>query len=295
MRTPRGAKASEDSGQATARPDIHDYLEYRSFLKDTFRIEKDAGRITGQRDIAMFLGLKSSGHVSWILQGKRDLMPRLVPRMAQLLKLSPTESEYLALLVEHNDTDNPDERRRAMGAIARCQAARKRRIPPGKVSYLSSWRNAAIRELVAMGDFRQEDAAKLGAILEPAATAPEVAESLTILEELELVRRDPDGFYRRSDSILAAGADSSPEAVRSFQDSILELSRRALREIPREEREISTITFSASPERFQKIRTRLKEMRQEILTLIRTDPSPTTVYQLSIQAFPASAPVGCGK
>lgn len=271
--------------------DIHDYLEYRTFLKDAFRIEKDAGRITGQRDIATFLGLKSSGHVSWILQGKRDLMPRLVPRMAQLLRLSPTETEYLELLVEHNDTDNSDDRRRAMGGISRSQVAGKLRITPGKVSYLSSWRNAAIRELVAIGNFRRDDAAKLGATLEPPATAQEVLDSLTILEELELVQRDQDGFFRRRDSILAAGVDSSPEAVRGFQDSILELSRRALREIPREEREISTITFSASPERFQKIRTRLKEMRQEILTLIRTDPDPTTVYQLSIQAFPASAPL----
>lgn len=275
--------------------DIHDYLEYRSFLKDAFQLEKEAGNITGQRDIALFLGLKSSGHISWILQGKRDLMPRLVPRLAQLLRLSPPEAEYLALLVEHNDTENPDERRRAMATISRHQATRKLRLTPGKVSYLSSWRNAAIRELVALGDFRREDAATLGATLEPRASEQEVLESLTILEELELVERDADGFYRRRDSILAAGVDSSPEAVRSFQDSILELSRRALREIPREEREISTITFSSSPERFQKIRARIKEMRQEILTLIRTDSEPTTVYQLSIQAFPASVPLGRGK
>lgn len=278
-----------------AKLDIHDYLEYRSYLKDAFSLEKEAGRITGQRDIATFLGLKSSGHVSWILQGKRDLMPRLVPRLAQLLQLSASEAEYLALLVEHNDTDNPDERRRAMAGISRCQATRKLRITPGKVSYLSSWRNAAIRELVALGDFRKDDAATLGATLEPPASAQEVLESLTVLEELELVQRDEHGFYRRSDSILAAGVDSSPEAVRGFQDSILELSRRALREIPRDEREISTITFSSSPERFQKIRSRLKEMRQEILTLIRTDPDPTTVYQLSFQAFPASSPLGRDK
>lgn len=275
-----------------AKLEIHDYLEYRSFLKDAFQVEKDAGRITGQRDIAMFLGLKSSGHVSWILHGKRNLMPRLVPRLAQMLQLSPAETEYLALLVEHNDTENPDDRRRAMAGISRCQATRKLRITPGKVSYLSSWRNAAIRELVAIGEFRMEDASALGAILEPPASTEEVLESLTILEELDLVRRDPGGIFRRSDSILAAGVDSSVEAVRNFQDSILELSRRALREIPREDREISTITFSSSPERFQKIRTRLKEMRQEILTLIRTDPDPTTVYQLSFQAFPASIPIG---
>jgi len=278
-----------------AKLDIHDYLEYRPFLKDAFRIEKESGRIGGQRDIATFLGLKSSGHVSWILQGKRDLMPRLVPRVAQLLLLSASETDYLALLVEHNDTDNPDERRKVMARISRAQAGRKLRISPGKVSYLSSWRNAAIRELVAMGNFRRDDAATLGATLEPPATEQEVLESLTILDELELVQRDQDGFYRRSDSILAAGIDTSPEAVRGFQDSILELSRRALREIPRDEREISTITFSSSPERFRKIQTRLKEMRQEILTLIRTDPEPTRVYQLSIQAFPSSKPIGSGK
>ena len=275
--------------------DIHDYLEYRSFLRDALGIEKEEGRLSGQRDVAAFLGLKSSGHVSWILQGKRDLMPRLVPRLAELLRLSGPETEYLGLLVEHNDADNPDDRRRAMSAIARIQASRKQRLGPGKVSYLSSWRNAAVRELVAMGDYRREDAATLGAALEPPSSSAEVLEALTILEELELVQRDSEGFYRRSDSILAVGGESSPEAVRSFQDSILELARRALREIPRDQREISTITFSASPERFQKIRTRLKEMRQEILTLIRTDPDPTTVYQLSIQAFPSSAPIGSGK
>lgn len=278
-----------------AKLDIHDYLDYRLFLKDAFELEKAAGRIAGQRDVATFLGLKSSGHISWILNGKRDLMPRLVPQLAKLLRLSAADAEYLGLLVEHNDTDNPDARRRAMASISRSQASRKLRIPPGKISYLSSWRNAAMRELVAMGDFRREDAAKLGATLEPPATAEEVLESLTILEELDLVVRDGKGFYRRCDSILAAGSDSSPEAVRLFQDSILELSRRALREIPRDEREISTITFSASPERFQKIRARLKEMRQEILTLIRTDPAPTTVYQLSIQTFPASRPIECRK
>ncbi|MCB9497719.1 MAG: TIGR02147 family protein [Fibrobacteria bacterium] len=272
--------------------DIHDYLEYRTFLRDALRIEKEEGRLTGQRSVAAFLGLKSSGHVSWILQGKRDLSPRLVPRMAELLRLSIHETEYLALLVEHNDTEKPDQRRRAMGALARLQAIGKRRLPPGKVSYLSSWRNAVIREVVALEKFRWEDARSIGATLEPPASVQEVQEALTTLEELELVRRDDQGIYHRSDSILAVGAETSPEAVRAFQDAILELARRALREIPRDHREISTLTFSASPERFQKIRSRLKEMRQEILTLIRTDPEPSTVYHLAIQAFPASARVG---
>ncbi|HNY32555.1 MAG TPA: TIGR02147 family protein [Fibrobacteria bacterium] len=277
-----------------AKPDIHDYLEYRSYLKAAFAAEKESGSIAGQRDVATFLGLKSSGHISWILQGKRDLMPRLVPRLAQLLGLDATQTEYLALLVEHNDTDNPDDRRRALAAISRCQANRKARLKPGKVAYLSSWKHATVRELLAMGDFRRQDAARLAAHLVPPCSTEEVDRSLELLEELDLVETAPDGTLRRTETVVTAGADCSQDAVRGFQESILDLSRQALRTIPREARHISTITFSASPERFQKIRSRIQEMRQEILTLIRTDPDPSVVYHLSIQAFPASRPFESG-
>lgn len=270
------------------RIDIHDYMEYRSFLRDALRIEKEEGRISGQRDVAGYLGLKSSGHVSWILLGKRDLMPRLVPRVASLLRLSSHETEYLALMVEHNDTSSPDDRRRLTLRLAQAQSLQKRRIAPGKLSYLSSWRNAVVRELVAIETCAVSDAARMGAELVPGATAEEILDALKILRELELVRMDDRGVFRRNDTILSADKETSIEAVRGFQESILDLARYALRNTPPAEREISTITFSASPERFSKIRTRLKEMRQEILTLIRTDPEPTRVYQLAIQAFPVT-------
>jgi uncharacterized protein (TIGR02147 family) len=272
------------------RIDIHDYMEYRAFLRDALRIEKEEGRITGQRDVASFLGLKSSGHVSWILQGKRDLMPRLVARVATLLRLSSQEAEYLALMVEHNDTSSPEDRRRLTSRIAQVQSLQKRKLSSGKLSYLSSWRNAVVRELVAIETCTLRDAARMGAELVPEATADEVLDSLQILQELDLVRTDEQGTLRRTDTILSADKDTSIEAVRGFQEGVLDLARFALHNTPPAEREISTITFSASPERFAKIRTRLKEMRQEILALIRTDPEPTRVYQLAIQAFPVTKP-----
>jgi hypothetical protein len=43
-----------------------------------------------------------------------------------------------------------------------------------------------------------------------------------------------------------------------------------------------------SAESFRKVKTRLQEMRQEILTIVRTDPAPNAVYHLSMQLFPAT-------
>lgn len=285
-------KATPEPGKAErcGRIDVFDFLDYRAFLRAALAREKAVGTISGQRDAATRLGLRSPGHVSWILQGKRSLMPRLVPAVVGMLDLSASEAAYFALLVEHDDAKIPENRRLSMARIARLQAARARRLTTGNVSYWSSWRNAVVREIVAVSDFSREDAARIGELLRPPATTEEVLEALDLLEDLELVERDAQGTYRRTESILTAGENWSLEAVRGFQDSILELSRRALREIPREERDISTVTFSASPERFRKIRTRIREMRQEVLTLIRTDPDPSAVYHLAIQLFPASRP-----
>lgn len=290
-----GQKKSDLKADGTERQDkidVFDYLDYRAFLRVALAREKAEGRISGQREVAALWGLRSAGHISWILQGRRSLMPRLVPAVARMLNLSEPESAYLSLLVEHDDAKIPEERRLLMARIARLQAARTRRLAPGKISYWSSWRNAVVREMVAVAPFAREDAARLGSLLEPPASPEEAREALDLLEDLELVERDSQGTYRRTESIVTAGENWSQEAVRSFQESILDLSRRALREIPREERDISTVTFSASPERFRKIRTRIREMRQEVLTLIRTDPEPTAVYHLAVQLFPASHPLG---
>lgn len=274
------------------RVDVHDYLDYRKFLREALAFEKSEGRISGHRDVATFLGLKSPGHITWILQGKRDLMERLVPRMVLLLRLTQQEATYFALLVEHNDTTIPEERRRLMARLSRLQSERKKLLTSGSVSYWSAWHHAVIRELVAMGAFTRDDTAAIGAMLTPAVPAAEVASSLDLLEELDLISRGDSGVYRRTDSILTTGENWSVEAIRNFQNAILELSRRALHEIPRADREISTITFSLSEERFLKVRARIQEMRQEILTLVRTDPSPDTVYHLAIQLFPASVRSG---
>lgn len=274
------------------RVDVHDYLDYRQYLREALAVEKRTGRISGHRDVAGWLGLKSPGHITWILQGKRDLVARLVPRMARLLDLAPGEEGYFALLVEHNDTTVPEARRQLLARLSLLQAARKKTLAVGAVSYWSSWRHAVVRELVALGAYTRADAPAIARILVPAAEAAEVVQSLDLLEDLGLVERDDAGVYHRTDSILTTGENWSLEAIRGFQDSILELARRALHEIPREKRDISTVTFSLSAERFEKVRARIQEMRQEILTLVRTDPAPTAVYHLSLQLFPATLSSG---
>jgi uncharacterized protein (TIGR02147 family) len=273
---------------------VFDYLDYRRFLKDALAVEKRSGRVSGLRDVAGYLGLKSPGHVSWILQGKRNLMKHQVPDMAKLLDLSAAEGRYLSLLVGHNDTGIPEERRRIFGQLVALHAGQKTLVGEEGVQYWTAWRNAVIREMVAIHSFRRNDAAKIGRLLVPEVAASKVEESLELLERLGMIRCGEDGFWHRTESVLSSGKAWTNQAIRNFQMSILELSTWALVEVPKDRRDISTVTFSISRERFRKVQTRVQEFREEILALCRTDPEPEVVYQLAVQLFPASSPVESG-
>jgi uncharacterized protein (TIGR02147 family) len=268
---------------------VYDYLDYRGFLRDALAYEKTQGRISGHRDVATFLGLKSPGHITWILQGKRNLVDEPRRRMAKLLGLTGNALEYFLLLVIHNDTSNPDERRRIFARIAFLQSGRK--VTPSRAAarYWTRWYNPVLRELVALHKVRRQDAALVAARLDPPLTTEQVEESLDLLLELGMVSAREDGTLDRCESILSAGENWSVEGIRAFQKSLIELSLRSLSAIPRERRDISTLTFSASHERFQKIRQRIQETRAEILTLIRTDPHPDGIYHLVVELFPALA------
>jgi len=271
--------------------DVFDYLDYRRFLRLGIETAKKAGVISGLRDVAGYLGLKSPGHITWILQGKRDLAPRLVATMAKLLSLDTKQSQYFALLVEYNDTSDPDTRRRAFKKLVTLHIQRKKILGQSSTAYWSDWHHAVIREMISMGKFVREDAAKIGQLLIPEVSAYKVSESLKLLQKLGFISSAKNGEFVRDTPVLSTGENWTVESIRAFQLSILELSGRALIEVSKEEREISTITCSMSEDSFRKVKTRLQEMRQEILTIIRTDPTPSAVYHLSMQLFPASKSV----
>lgn len=286
-----GLEVSSKGGRTLIRPQIHDYLDYRRYLRDAIAFEKAAGRIGGHRDVAMFVGLKSPGHITWILQGKRNLVGNALERMIKLVQLTGHDAEYFKLLVGHNDTVNPDERRLFMARISASQASHKVKPSASAVRYWSNWRHSVVRELVAIGEYRKVDAAAIARRLHPSATEAEVADSLELLLELGMIEATSDGRLVRKETILSTGENWTQEAIRGFQHQILDLSIQALDSVPREEREISTVTFSVSKERFQKIRTRIQEMRSEILALVRTDSEPDEVYHLAVELFPATGKV----
>ena len=61
---------------------------------------------------------------------------------------------------------------------------------------------------------------------------------------------------------------------------------RALDELPREERDISTLTLCVAESAVEDLKERVRAFRRELLAFAELDPNPERVVQVNFQIFP---------
>jgi uncharacterized protein (TIGR02147 family) len=264
---------------------IFDYLNYRDFLKGTLQDMKEHDPSFTYRKIALELGFKSIGHITWILQGKRNLTTKMCDRFVSLLQLNKKESEYFKLIVLYTNANKHLEKKILFEKILLHRKADKKVVSKEQYRYWDSWYHSALRELVSLYSI-SDTTKKAGRLLIPHISPAEVQNSLKLLESLGFIAKDKDGCYQRVDKVLSTGDDWESLAIRQYQIEYLKLAIQGIDTIPKEERDISSVLFSVSEERFEQIRILAKEFRQKVITLASTDPNPQRIYQIGIQVFP---------
>lgn len=268
-------------------PDIFSYLDYRKFLHDLYADRKSKARYFSYRYLAQKTGLKSVGFFTWVLQGKRNLSPRLVLKFAEAFKLNKQETGYFELLVSFNQARSHEEKKHYFDKIASQKRSSAKLVDADQYEFYAKWYYSALREAIGVLPFK-DDFARLGKSLVPPISASEAKRSVDLLEKLGLVEKDAEGRYHRMDSTLTTGESWKSVAIAHFQLQALDLARQAVDRFTKAERDMSTLTLSCSAETFAQIREKLKGWRQELAELVKNDPRPEAVYQLNFQAFPLS-------
>jgi uncharacterized protein (TIGR02147 family) len=270
---------------------IFNYLDYREYLRDALQELKSNNPAYTYRTIALELGMKSIGHITWILQGKRNITLKNINKFEKLLNLNKKEAAYFKTIVQFNNSKKHIDKKILFEKIVNCQKSEKKIISQDQYTYWDKWYNSAIRELVSLFEISDnyKDVAKL---LIPKISPAEAEHAMALLESLGLIEKNEKGSYRRVDKIVTTGEGWESIAIRQFQMEFLDLAKLALERIPKEERDISSLTISVSEERFETIRTMIKDLRQQIITLAKTDPSPQRIYQIGLQVFPLSKSSG---
>ncbi len=272
-------------------PDIYSSLDYQSWLRDCFAVLKSENRFFSYRYVGQRVGMDHSVVVK-VLQGKRHLTPEQSKSFAELLDLDKSATAYFLALVDYGRAEKDSDIRRAFEALLLLRPAMQRSLEATHYAFFQRWYHVAIRSLLDYYPFDGQDYAALARQLTPVVSENQARESVELLLSLGLVAPSPEGLIRPADSHLSTGERWISAAVQSYQKEVIRLSESALEGVPRQERDISTLTLSLDRNSLDEIREVLKECRQAIVKIADRVPAEKTnaVYQLNLQFVPLTLP-----
>ena len=170
-----------------------------------------------------------------------------------------------------------------------------------KYEYYNKWYYSAIRALVNIGNFRDDEAnyKKIAGILDPRIQPDEAKRALALLERLDLVEINEDGYFFIPDTAITTG-DLKPNTnvtllnVINFQKEVMALANESIDRFGIEHINLSTLTLGISKATVTAIKEELAVLRNKIVMLAGKDRAADRVFQLNMQFFPMSDPHGNG-
>lgn len=272
-------------------PDIFLYTDYRKFLADYYNEKKATKPSYSYRMFAEKAGFKSKEFLFRVIQGERNLSRSSTAKLCEALGFSARESRYFELLSACNQAGTVEERDFYYRQLAEIRKAGERRsriqnLDSSHMPLFSDWHSVALRSLVDTGDYKENDAAKLGKMLYPRISAPEVRRSLKKLVNLGFLETDTRGHYRLTSQSLTTDPEVASISLARFHLSCLNLAASAARKLPRSRRNISGVTMAISQKSYREIEEAIQEFRRKVATIADNDSEADGVYQMEIALFP---------
>lgn len=266
--------------------DILAYTDYRAYLRDIYENRKESNPIWSYRFMASRLEI-DPGQLVKILQGKLHLPQRAVGAAIRLCGLDGRDGAYFEELVRFARAHSAEESSRSFERLAALRGVASAPIQVDQAEYYRSWHHTVVRALLGLAPFRG-DWKTLGALCLPQLATEQAKASVELLERLGIAVRDEQGALRLSDSHVAPGEGVPVELVRQFQKDTIDLAKNALDTIPREEREISTITMALSESDIGLVQGWVRDLRRQVQSLAENTRDPDRVYHLNVQLFPVA-------
>ncbi len=269
-------------------PDIHGFLDYRTFLKAWFDAKKAENPRYSHRAFVRRTGQKSPSLLSDMIAGRRNLTDELIGPFAKALGLDAAARRFLVLLVQLDRADTSEERNTVFRQIAATRRWRDARELEGEAfRYASTWYFPAVRELARRPDFRPDPAWIAGTLMPPI-TEAQARDAIDTLLELGLLIED-GGSVRQSDSSVVSPREVAGLAVHNYHRGMLALAAQGVERFKAGERHFVGVTVCVPSALIGELKVRLGEVAAELLERCDgAEGDPERVYQIGLHLFPLS-------
>jgi uncharacterized protein (TIGR02147 family) len=266
--------------------DIFAYDDYRAYLRDVYSDRKHRG--LSHRGLARRAGLSSPSFLKAVMDGQRNLAPTTAKRVAAALGLSGDGAEYFRWLVASNQATDPAERRSAQVRLRRLRRYRDvHALEQATDMYHQHWYLPAIRELSLTDGFRA-DPQWIARVLMPNIKVQEARQALATLQQLNLLGPDASGTLRATSQQVATDLEPNSDQVAAFHRAMIARASQAISDVPRPQRDISSITLTVDAAGLIGIKRRVQEIRRELLDEFDAGQCGRQIIQVNFQLFPLS-------
>ena len=265
--------------------DVLEYTNYRQYIADYYAEKKAKSAFTWQ-EFTRAAGFSSPIHLKYASEGRLNLSDAAAKRVAQAMHLVDFEQDYFCEMVRLDNAKTDAEKKAAFDKMIAIADAHKAKILGGdSFRYFESWKNPVLRELAPSMPGAKPLA--LARACRPEITAAEVTESLNFLVKADLLKKDKDGNYARTETGVTTGPmDVTPVAVRSMHRQMGEFALEAIEGVPQDERHFSGLTLGITREAYEEIVQKIAEFRKEIIAIATRSNATEEVYRLNVQFFP---------
>lgn len=266
---------------------IYEYLNYREFLGDYYNHKKLTAKKFSHRIWASAAGFSASNFIKNVIDGKKDLGTKSIPKMIKACGMKKREGEYFTLLVGFAKAKSDSIKNSYFRKISEIRNKRKvESLSEKQYRFYSKWYYPVVREII-VGKKVGVDFSKLAKLVLPEITYHAFANAVNELLKIELISIK-NGIYHQSSNLIRKDEGVVSLAVRNYNDEMLDHAKRVIRELPVEERSVSSVTLKFNKDKYSLLANRIAEFRQELLQIAAGDSESDTVYHASFQLFPLS-------
>jgi uncharacterized protein (TIGR02147 family) len=281
--------------KSASTPFIFDYTDYRRYLSDYYHARKLTSKAFSYRYFAKKAGINSVGLYKDVVEGRQHLGRALIFKFSVALGHSKKEAEYFESMVFFNEADTVEERTLFFDRMMACQKTKARIIDSTKYEYYHKWYYSAVRALVSMGKFGDDENnyRTIAGILNPRIRPDEVKKALGVLKRLGFIIKNNEGIFVVTEAVITTGmlmADANVTALNvvNFQKEVMVLANESLDRFGAENINLSTLTLGISEATMKAVKEELSAVRNKIAALAEKDAAADRVFQLNMQFFPMS-------
>ncbi|MDO8520068.1 MAG: TIGR02147 family protein [Deltaproteobacteria bacterium] len=270
---------------------VFEYMDYRAYLKDKCGEMRRERPYFSYRWFNRKAGIKSSGFLKLVMDGKRNLAEQGIRGIAKGFSLDAKERKYFELLVRFNQAGSPEDKNDYFRELSENKEFKKAHpLTEAQYALFSHWYYPVLLEMIRFKTGEKKNAKWIARQINPPVPLRDINQAVKKLKALGLIVVDDNGNLSGKEAMLSTPDEVQSILVGNFHVQMSELAAKSVTTAHPADRELSSLTTATTPAGFQRAKKEIQEFRKKLHSILEAagEGEGQMVAHLNLQLFKLS-------